>query len=279
MTDLLEILKQLLVGCASSPAALATFHDQTIITDNPLPQRLEQFLTEYHAHPEYEAEADKVMSDVMRDFGARVFWRLLVAGLRRKEGDTDLAQNKSDVLSAEHLLKELQFECINTPFVPQGATDLLGRVANALHDVRWNNSRPALFDGLAPAMPFPDTVGIWCEGSLAAALEILIAGGLKLAAAKAWLEQEIQGAGLVDEAGNPIGAERVASWRGNFRKGIGAANARLSFDSVIEDHKALIAAPKDSRKSDACEAAARGLIRLLALTANRTVPPPQARDR
>jgi hypothetical protein len=279
---LVKRLDHLLSKCAScrhipdaypTPAADATFRSD-IIPSKPLPERLQQFVAESPQHP---AEADLVMAGAMQDFGVRIFRRLLIAGLSRKTCETDLTQNKHDVLMAEHLLRQMTVECANTPFLPATTGELLGRVASALHDIRWNNSRPNLFEDLAPEAPYPDTAAIQCEGRLAAALDIVIAGGMKLAEAKTWLDGEMRAAGLVDERGAPVQAARVTQWRNNFRKGVGAANAKLHFDDEIDNQKALLTSPRDERKRAACQDYARRLVRLMASNFNRTIP--QTRDR
>src|SRR5947209_1056315 len=132
MTDpkaLAETLDDLLSRCASGPVAEIT-RDGTAITPGSLPGKLEQFLSEYIAHPEYSAEANIVMSAVMQDFGTRVFRRFFLAGLNQKDCDTDLAQNRYDLLAARGLLTALAAECANTPFIPQATTRLLSRIAN-----------------------------------------------------------------------------------------------------------------------------------------------------
>jgi hypothetical protein len=222
------------------------------------------------------------MSAVMQDFGLRVYRMLLVAGLHRPRCDIDLAQNKADLVALANLLKTLAVECLNTSFIPRGTVELISRGANALHDVRWNNSRPALFTRAAPAerwKPPPDTADKECEGRLAAALEIVIAGGMKLALAKSWLDREMRAAGLVDSTGNVINAGRVAQWRANFRKRKGSARAMQEFDMEIRRQRALINAPAGERKREACEDYASRLISVSAALTNRAVPPLKDRAR
>jgi hypothetical protein len=254
------ILEKLLRGCERTPAALVT--RQSLPPDKgPLPERLEQFLDEYIKHQDLPCQA--VMSATMQDFGSRVFRRLLSAGTNRKKADTDITQNRHDVRAASGLLMELASECQNTPFLPPAAAQLLSRVANAL--------RPALFGGVVGP---PPTAGRQCEGRLAAALEILVRSGVKLAAAQSWLEAEMRGADLVDMAGNQISGKRVASWRNNFKNEIGAEHGRRWFKMEIEERRALLAAPNDDRKREACQDLARRIIRLLAIHFNRTVAAP-----
>jgi|SRR6516162_10185770 len=270
------ILEKLLRGCENTPAAAIT-RASLPRAEGPLPARLEQFLVKRIEHPERSAEADLVMSDIMQDFGARVFRQFLAWGLSRKECETDLAQNREDVRYAESLLTALACECTNTPMLPRATAELLKRVANALHEVGANR-RATLFDiGLVRSPPPTcgvNTPGAQCEGRLAAALEILIRGGMKLAAAKDWLNAEMRTAGLVDRAGNQIRGARVATWRNNFQKGVGATQARIWFNAETGPRGALLAAPKDERKLAACQDLARRLVGMLAIHFNRTVAPP-----
>ncbi len=229
-------------------------------------------------------------------FGIRVYPLFRIAGIRRQATDTDLDRNRHDVLRAERLLLELAVQCHNTLSMPPETAELLGRVRNALEEVR-HNRKPALFN-MPEALsrdewPLPpaDVAGTQSEGRLAAALEILVRGGMKLAAAQKWLESEIRSAKLVDAAGNQIRGARVAEWRKNFSqlksfkvaaKGCGsvavrrkgARNARNWFNSELEDHKALLAAPRDERKLAACQHYARAVIYGLAALFNRTIHPP-----
>jgi hypothetical protein len=267
-----SILEKLLRGCEKTPAALVT-RAFSAAAEGPLPEPLGQFVDGYVERPAEREAAEAVMRAVMADFGTRVFRHLLAAGVNRKACDTDLAQNRHDLIAAGHLLRELVNECHNTPVLPRTSGELLARIANALHDIYDSNSRPALFElDRRPASP-GDTAGVECEGLLAAALEIVIRGGMKLAEAKGWLDREMREAGLVDEAGNPIRAERVASWRSNFRKGQGAKHARRLFDRKIEERKPLLVAPNGDLKRAACQDHARRLVGLLAKHYNRTVPP------
>jgi hypothetical protein len=267
---MLAALDYLLAECVlTSPLGVSTSKQ---LANDRLPEPLEQFLAEYTAHP---AEAGIAMSGMLHDLGARVFRSLLIAGLKRRQCDTDLAQNREDSLCAAHLLSQLAVECVNTPFVPQATAEVVSRVANALYDVWGSNSRPALFDGANGEKGHPFTAGQQCEGHLAAALEIVVRGGMKLAAAKGWVEAEMRAAGLVDAAGDAIRGERVASWRSNFRKNnIGAKNARLYFAIELERCKRLLVAPRNERKLAACQDHARRLICMLARLFNRTVPAP-----
>jgi hypothetical protein len=268
-----------LLGCANSPRANAT-RDATPITaellaDGRLPKPLERLLAEYIAHPEHSPEVHLAVSSAMQEFGLRMFRRLTHLGLNRRERETDQAQNDQDVAFAAHLLRGLSDECDRTPFMARGAAELLGRVANALHDVWWNAGRPALFGNLPPPEgSSPNTAGIFCEGHLAAALEILIRGGMKPAAATKWIEAQMGEAGLVDAAGNAIGGRRVASWRNNFRKGVGAKYARAFFSLELYRSKPLLGAPTDGRKLAASQHRARTLVGMLAVGFNRALPPP-----
>ena len=276
--NLAEVLDDFLTKCTLTPAGEITRNGTPITAEllagRRLPKRLEQFLAEYIANPEYSAQGRIVMSSMLQDFGARMFRRLLHIGLNRRQCETDQAQNVQDVAFAGRLLRELASECAHTPFLPRDAAELLGRIANALHDIGWNNSRPALLDNL-PAVEggISNTARNWSKGHLAAALEIVICGGMKLAEAKDWLEVDMRRAGLVDEAGNAIGAARVASWRNNFRKGIGAHYARAFFQIILAECKPLLGAPPGKRKRAACENYARRLVGMLAIQFNRTVAP------
>jgi hypothetical protein len=230
-------------------------------------------------------------------FGVRVYPLFRNAGIRRQATDTDLDRNRHDVLRAERLLLELAAQCYNTLSMPRETAELLGRITNALGEVR-HNRKPALFDMPEASLLPADVAGTQAEGRLAAALEILVRGGMKLAAAQKWLESEIHSAKLVDAAGDQIRASRVADWRKNFnqsrsiarhnarirlnsesedppRRMKGAINARIWFNSELEDHKALLAAPRDQRKLAACQHYARAVIYGLAALFNRTIHPPQ----
>jgi hypothetical protein len=260
------ILEKLMRGCESTPAALVT-RESLAPAEGPLPEGLERFLNEYIAHPKRRPGIGAVMSATMADFGSRVFRHLLSVGTNRKSCDTDLNQNRHDVLAAANLLLMLAGECHHTAFLPRETGELLSRVANALHD-DWGRPRGA-------------TAGRQCEGRLAAVLEILVRGGVKPAAAGRWLEAEMRRAGLLDEAGNQIPARRVASWRNNFNKGIGAQHARYFFGEELADHAALLTAPNkvaangaDDRKREICRAEATRLVRMLAHLFNRTVAAP-----
>jgi hypothetical protein len=210
----------------------------------------------------------------MQAFGLRLFRRLLQVGLNRHECETDQAQNHQDVALAVHLLQGLAEECDSTPWMPRETAELLGRVANALHDVWWNASRPALFDLPSPDGKISNTAGFLCEGHLAAALEILILSGMKLAEAKKWMDSEIRAARLVDEAGNPIDSKRIASWRNNFSKGVGAAYGRAFFRVEVDHCKSLVSRAPNGSKPARYKDRARRLVHFLATRFNRTVPPP-----
>ena len=263
--DLYAVLEKLLRGCEGPPAAVDN-HDPLPSAKGPLPKRLEQLLTEYT-----EPLVQAVMSELMKDFGSRVFRVLLRAGMNREDWDTDLAQNQHDLWVAADLLLRLAIECSNTPILPRTTGELLHRIANALFD-KDSNSRSALFDGFGDT-EFPRwTAGRQCEGRLAAALQILRHGRMKLADAQDWLEAEMRKAGLVDEAGNQISAKRIRFWRNNFRRGVGASHARTFYDQELTDQAQRLAAPNKD-----CEDLARRLIRLLAHSLNRTVPQPLKR--
>jgi hypothetical protein len=264
-----EDLEDLLVQCSPTEAGRISRATGTkILAGSRLPKRLEEFLDS--ADPE---AASFVMSDNIQDFGARVFRQILIAAMNRRVCESDLAQNRHDVAIASDLLVGLAMECSNTWMLPPAAAELLGRVGGALRDIRDSNVRPALFDCADGGTA---TVGRACEGRLAAALEIVIRGGMKLAAAKDWLKAEMRKAGLVDEAGSPISVERVDQWRDNFRKRKGAANGQEWFNSDIEDSKPLIHAPRDDRKLAACQDRAGGLVGTL-VRFNRTVAAPHNR--
>jgi hypothetical protein len=280
-----EDLEDLLARCSPTEAGMVT-RAETIelllgAMDAPLPARLERFLEEAAAHPEHSAEAAIAMAATMQDFGARVFRRLLTTALMRRKCESDAAQNSDDLFCAELLLRTLGCECSNTPYMPPGVAELLGRIASALRDVRTNSSRPKMFTELVPLegrTPPPDaTARVECEGRLAAVLHIVILGGMKLAEAKVWLDEEMRKAGLVDVAGNPISVERVAGWRKNFSsdQAPAARYGREWFELEIEDHKAVLRAPSGNRKLAACQDHARRLVGLLARHFNRTVPRPQ----
>jgi hypothetical protein len=214
-------------------------------------------------------------------FGIRVYPLFRNGGIRRQVMDTDLDQNRHDVLRAERLLLELAVQCHNTLSMPPETTELLGRITNALGEMR-HNRKPTLFDmPEAPSrnewpLPPAAVAGTQSEGRLAAALEILVRGGMKLAAAQKWLESEIRSAKLVDAAGNQIRASRVAEWRKNFKQNKkGSSDARRWFSSELEDRKALLTAPRDERKLAACQHYARALIYALAALFSRTIHPPQ----
>jgi hypothetical protein len=269
------ILEKLMRGCESTPAALVT-RESLAPAKGPLPERLERLLNEYTAHPKHRPGIGAVMSATMADFGTRVFRKLLTAGRNRHDCDTGQEQNSHDVRAAAELLRILAVECHNTPILPRATGELLNRLANALDDVQ-RNSQPALFDGAdGPARPPGQT----CQGHLAAALEILIKGGMKLAAAKKWLAAEMRKAGLLDTAGNQISGERVESWRHYYRQKKGALHAREAYE---EDLTApLLRAPNDNGKREACQHLARRLVDDVAFFYNRTVPPrglPRGRSR
>jgi hypothetical protein len=271
----LEALDGLLARCSRTPAGeltRATTASSLANAKGRLPQRLGQFLDEVIAQPEHSAEAGVVMAAAMQDFGARVFRRFLIAGLHRRKGDTDLAQNMEDLVGIEYLLGELAAECDNTPFLPRDTTELLARAGNGLRDVR-NRRRPKLFDYPATTKWGSPRAGAECEGRLAAALEIVIRGGMGVAEAKDWLEAEMRKAGLVDEAGNEISGERVdRSFRNNFNKGMGDPGARGWYDDEIDARKRLLATPDPDRKRVDCQDYARRLVGMLAKNFNRTVP-------
>jgi hypothetical protein len=262
------ILEKLLRGCESTDAALVT-RGALPRGKGPLPERLEQFLDGYIKRPAERAVDEVAMRAAMADFGTRVFRHLLATGMNREDCETDLAQNTHDVLAAANLLRMLAAECHHTAFLPRATGELLSRTANALYEVR-SNSRPALFDGFGGAHHL--TPGHECEGRLAAALEIVIRGGMKLAAAERWLEAEMRKAGLVDEAGNQISGERVRFWRNNFRGEIGARGAHTCYDEELADH--VLTAPNDELKLAACQDLAHRLVRMLAHLFNRTVSSP-----
>jgi hypothetical protein len=266
------ILEKLMRGCESTPAALAT-RESLAPAEGPLPERLERFLNEYIAHPKHRPGIGAMMSATMADFGTRVFRQLLGAGMNRHDCDTNQEQNSHDVRAAADLLRMLALECHNTPFLPRVTGELLNRLANALDDVQ-RNSQPALFDGAdGPARPPGQT----CQGHLAAALEILIrGGGMKLAAAKKWLAAEMRKASLLDTAGNQISGERVASWRHYFRQKKGALHAQEAYEEELTapGRPALLRAPNDNGKREACQDLARRLVDGMAFSYNRTVPPP-----
>lgn len=241
-----------------------------------LPTRLQELLDSPYAKDAFTM--------AMTDLGTRLYLRLLFGGLLRGQGETDLEQNYRDVHSAALLLGALACECANTPLLPRDTTELLSRIGNALSDV-WKGAQPALFKDLALARWRPsdgrrETAGVKTEGSLAASLEIVIRGGMKLAAAKDWLDAGIKAAGLVDEAGNPIGADRVANWRHNFRQrmGGGAREARFIYNTQIDEAKPLLRGPPGEQKMAACKDFARGLLEELALFWNRTVSPPLVKN-
>jgi hypothetical protein len=240
----------------------------------PLTKRLAQFVTEGLDHP---AEADLVLRSVLQDLGARVFRQLLIAGQSRRDENTNLEQNQADLSVAVYLLQAMAVECSHTPLLPRGVADLLHRITNALDDIARSGVNPALFD-----LPEKDgnrrpldTAGVRCEGWLAAALEIAVAGGMKLSEAERWLDAVISQRGLVDAAGNRISAKRVVQWRSNFRKGVGAHHARRTFADAKKAHTALIAAPTGASKLRACRDLASEMVRLAVTISNRTVAPPR----
>jgi hypothetical protein len=269
------------LGLRSQPTVDTTRKDTPItanfLTDRRFPEKLEQFLAFHIAHPEYSAETSLVISSAMQSFGLRLFRRLLHVGLNRHECETDQAQNLQDVGLAVHVLQGLAGECNTTPWMPRETAELLGRVANALHDIWWNASRPALFDLPSPEGTISNTAAAFCEGHLAAAIEILILAGIKLAEAKKWMHSEIRAAGLLDEVGNPIGAARIASWRNNFNKGVGAGYARTFFRIELDHCRALVSRGPNESKQARYKDRARELVQMLAIRFNRTVPPPLKR--
>lgn len=259
-----KALNSLLNGCLRAPAA-AIQHDE-ITAD--LPEGVTRLLNVAGN----STVASDAWSILMRDFGARLFRRLLTAGQRlaakQQSSDTDLDYNRRDLRAAEDLLKFLMVECANSPFIPNNVAALLGRTANALHDVREGH-KPGLFDLPIPTRRGAATAAHEVEGRLAAALNIVVAGGTRLAAAKRWLDDEMRAAGIVDVAGDPVRAERVASWRNNFRKGIGARGAREWFASETDNFNRAL-----GRDPAACQDHARKIIRLVAKISPRTAHPP-----
>jgi hypothetical protein len=281
MMNKIEVLEDLLANSSRSPAGQMA-SSQAPLPPGALPPRFEQFLEEVAAHS--SEEAGHALGVFLEDFGGRLFRHLLAAGMNRRDFDTDLTRNRYDVGEASRLLRLLAIECGNTPYLPPATAELLGRVANALFDIVNSSSSPALFDVAAgaPQRPKgPRTAGAECEGRLAAALEIVILGGMKLAEAQAWIETEIRKAGLVDAAGGPITGERVAGWRNHFNKGRGAAHGRTWFRAEItgpaRGGRALLLAEKSDLKLAACQRSARRLVVAMARLFNRTVTAPKGK--
>jgi hypothetical protein len=271
-----QLDRLLLLPCAEIAPSMISFAGRGIPAAPPLPPPLDRFLDEFLDHGdelEHRLAAEVAMRAKMADLGVRVFRHALIAGLYRggQRPDNDLEWNRSDALAAAGLLATMALEFGRTPFVPTNVSDFLVRVADGLQAMATRNGRPAVFRFPEGETAAPPTFGVQAEAMLAVALEVAVAGGTKLAAAKRWLDAETKKAGIVDGAGNPVSAERVAAWRGNFRKGIGAKDARSRFTEEVAQHRVLIAQPPGPAKRAACLDLAKQIVWFVFDMANRTI--------
>jgi hypothetical protein len=106
-----------------------------------------------------------------------------------------------------------------------GVNRALAGIHAALHDVR-QGARPSVFPVSGRGRPtnlYADEM----RGLLAAALDLLkVHGRMPVAAASAWLARELKEAGVRDEAGRPIPARRLQTWREEASAGVGPEASR-----------------------------------------------------
>jgi hypothetical protein len=118
---------------------------------------------------------------------------------------------------------------------------LIIRLAKALDDLRFRRN-PPMFDFVP--VPHPNRasrpVAEAAMGMLAAALEILIVGGMKPSDAIARLNSGIKKFGITDAAGQSISASRVNVQREHYREKQGAARSRDVFNYTVKPYQGLI---------------------------------------
>jgi hypothetical protein len=201
------------------------------------------------------------------------------------KSQTAKIQNTFDLLAVIGLLADLKEEA-------GAAAHLLARAINALHDVSVG-AHPALFDIEPQVMqsllrgeesaeigpsgkPTGFTTAAGAEGGLAVVYELL-SSAMPKAGAVSWLNHEIADCRLLDREGNAVTATQIMKWRKNFRGGVGAALGRRMYDLGLDEHRALIRAPKSDLKRRRVEEAARAVLGRLAMSARGEVPAPQRR--
>jgi hypothetical protein len=169
--------------------------------------------------------------------------RVAIQQERRSVVQPDEDPKVRDLYIASTMLRSMAVMAMNTDprSLHAAGAALIIRLANALDDLRFGR-KPPMFE--FEPLPHPNRasrpVAEMTMGKLAAALELLMVGGMKPSDAIAWLNSEIKKFGITDAAGQSISASRVNDQREHYRENQGAARSRGAFNDWVERFRKLL---------------------------------------
>jgi len=198
---------------------------------------------------------------------------------RKKEFDAAVAaQNETArreaVLGALRALVVYLYK--DTEIVEEGLLTVFGAVDSAVVDIGCGAKKVALFEpestNETPASTKPTrTTQENTQGMFAFALELLRAGKMGIDPAAKWIVGEARKLGIVDEAGCPIDAKRIISWRKEIRAGRAPSEARETFDGMHWIYAEILRSARPEKR-DECKAVVIGILKSSRDLAPQTAP-------
>jgi hypothetical protein len=167
----------------------------------------------------------------------------------------------------------------DSEILDEGLLTPLGAVESAVFDA-GRGAKVALFKpeprSEKPASTKPTgTTRENTQGMFAFALELLKTGGkMGIDLAAKWIVAEASKLRIVDEAGYPIDAKRIITWRKDICRGKAPDEARETFDGLrrLPKHAVLLGRAPIPKKREACKALVIGILKSSRDLAPQTAP-------